>query len=91
MSHVRSMSLGQRSRSQLAFKVFAFYSGVLPITSSCMVGFQNVLAEIIITTRRCIGSKNHVARSKAKVAVGTYILCIQELCPTHNFIRHGGI
>ena len=43
MWHVRSMSLGQRSRSHLAFKVFAFYSDFRPITSSCVVGFEKIL------------------------------------------------
>ena len=42
------MSLGQRSRSQLALKVCAFKNRVQPITSSCMIGFKNYLAEMII-------------------------------------------
>ena len=49
MLHVRTMSLGQRSRSQSALKVCAFQIGVQPITSSCMVGFKNYLAEMFIT------------------------------------------
>ena len=48
------MSLGQRSRSQSALKVCAFQNCVQPITSSCMVGFKNYLAEMIITTRQYV-------------------------------------
>ena len=40
-------------------------------------------------------NKNHVARSKVKVTVCTYTLCIDFseicLCPTHNFVMHNGI
>ena len=55
-------------------------------------GFENFLAEMIITTRRCIACKNHVARSKIKVTVGTLSLCISKLCPTHKFIpKIGGV
>ena len=39
--------------------------------SSCLVGFENYLAEMIITTRRCVACKNHFARSKVRVTVGT--------------------
>ena len=44
---------------------------VRPITSSYMVDFENYLAQMIIITRRCVTCKNHVARSKVKVTVGT--------------------
>ena len=67
-------------------KVYAFQILVGPIRSSCMMGFKNYLAEMIIMTRQCVACKNHVARSKVKVITGTLSLCIPELCPTHNFI-----
>ena len=82
----KNMSLGQRSRSQLALKVCAFQIHVRPITSSCMVELKNYLEEIIITTRHCVACKNHAARSKVKVTAVTLSLCILESCPTHNFI-----
>ena len=85
------MALGHRSRSESALKVFVFKNCIKPITSSCMVGFENYLAEMIITTSQCVRCKNHVARSKVKVTVGTLSLCIPEACPTHNFIMHGRI
>ena len=44
---------------------------VRPITSLCMVGFKNNLAQMIIKTRRGVACKNHVARLKVKVTVGT--------------------
>ena len=34
-------------------------------------GNKNHLAQMIIMTRRCVACKNHVARSKVKVTVGT--------------------
>ena len=80
------MLLGQRSRSQLSLKVCVFQIHVQPITSSCMVGFENYLAEMIIMTRQCVLYKNHVARSKVKVTASTLSLCIPESCPTHKFI-----
>ena len=52
------MLLGQRSRSQSALNVCAFQNYVQPIASSYIVGFTNCLAEMIITTRRCIAHKN---------------------------------
>ena len=67
VSHTRTMLLGQRSRSQLAVKVCMFQNHVRPISSSCMVGFKNYLAQMIITTRQCVMCKNRVARSKFKV------------------------
>ena len=48
-----------------------FQIRVRPITSFCMVGFKNHLVQMIIKTRRCVVRKNHVARSKVKVTVGT--------------------
>ena len=52
-------------------RVCVFQMRVRPITSLCMVGFRNYLAQMIIKTRRCVTCKNHVARSKVKVTVGT--------------------
>ena len=60
-----------------------------------MVGFENNLAQLIIMIRGCIANKDHVARSKIKVTVGTETLCIDFnetcLCQTHNFVMHDGI
>ena len=50
--------------------VCVFQNRFRPITSTCMVGFGNNLAQIIIT-RHCVANKNHVARSKVKVTVRT--------------------
>ena len=69
------MSLGQRSRSQSAFKLSALTSvkpiRVRPIALLCMVEFKNNLAQIIFMTRQCVANKNHVARLKVKVTVYT--------------------
>ena len=67
MSRVRTISLGLRPKSHLALKVFAFLNCVRPITTSCIGGSKNYLADTIIMTRRCVGSKKHVARLKVKV------------------------
>ena len=70
----------------VCFRLFVcFQNRVQPTTSSCMVGFEKYLAQMIIRTRR-VACKNHVARSKVKVTVGTLILCIPESFPTHNSI-----
>ena len=66
----KNILLGKRSRSQPALKVCAFQIHVRPLTSSCMVGCENYLAEMILTTRRCFICKNHIARSKVKVTAG---------------------
>ena len=89
----KNMLLGQRSRSQPVLKDCAFQSHVRPITSSFMVGLDNYLAEIILTTRQCVECENHVAGSKVKVKVKayTYSLCVDISWSVHNFIRHGGI
>ena len=87
MLHVRTMSLDQRSRSQLALKICAFQIHVRPITSSCIVGFENYFAESISVTRRCVACKNPVPRSKVKVLADTLSLGIPESCPTHNFVK----
>ena len=87
MSRVRTMSLGQRSRTQLALKVCAFQIHVRPITSSCIVGFKNYFAEMIIVIRRCVACKNHVPRSKVNVTADTLCFGIPESCPTLNFIK----
>ena len=60
--------LGQRPRSQLALKICAFQNHVRPLTSSCMVGFENYLVQMIIMTR-CIACKNHASRSKSALKV----------------------
>ena len=86
------MALGQRSRSQLTLKVCAFQNHVQPLTSfQKSVGFENYLAQMIITISQCVVSKNHVARSKVKVTVHTYSLCIGISCSAHNVIQYGGI
>ena len=64
---------------------------VRPITSSCIVGFKNYLAQMITGTRWCVACKNHDARSDVKVTVGTLSFCILKSCPTHNFIMLGRI
>ena len=57
MPHIRSMSPGQRSRSQSALTICAFMNCVQPVTTSYTVGFQDYLAEMI-TTKRCVAYKN---------------------------------
>ena len=80
MSRTRIMSLGQRLRSQSAHNLFAYASlnplCVRSITFSCMVGFKNNLAQMIIMTRQCVTNKNQFARSKVKATVCTETLCI---------------
>ena len=44
---------------------------VQPITLSCLVGFENNVAQISIMTKQCVANKNHVARSKVKVTMPT--------------------
>ena len=84
------MSLGQRSRLRLALKVCAFQNHVQPITSSCMVGFINYSAEMIITTRQYVvcNDMSLGQRSRLRLALS---LCIPDSCPTHNFILRSGI
>ena len=45
---------------------------------------------MIMTTKRCVVCKNHVAMSKVKVTVCTYSLCIglneTYSCPAHNIV-----
>ena len=71
-------------------KGFAFQNHVQPFTSSCMVGFESYLAQMIIIIRQCVMCKNHIARSKVKVTVRTYSLfigfCETCLCLAHNFV-----
>ena len=62
---VRTMSLGQSSRSQSTLTVCALTSHVQPIISSGMVGFENYLAQMIIKTRQCVLYKKHVALSRS--------------------------
>ena len=87
---VRTMSLGQRSRSQSTLTVCTLASHVQPIISSCMVGFENYLVQMIIKPRQCVLCKNHVATSKVRFTVCTYSLCtgLNEtyLCLAHNFV-----
>ena len=90
MSCVRTVSLGQRSRSQSTFTVCTLASHVQLIISSCMMGFENHLAQMIIKPTPCVLCKNHVASSKFRFKVRTYSLCIglneTYLCPAHNFV-----
>ena len=90
MSGVRTMLQGQRSRSQSALKVCVFQNPVRALTSSIFVGFENYLAQMVFMTRQCVMCKNHVARSKVKVTVPTYNLCIgfSETCScrAHYFV-----
>ena len=51
--------------------VCVFQIRVRSITSLYMVGFKNYLAQMIIKIRRFVACKNHFARSKAEVTVGT--------------------
>ena len=62
----KNMSLGQRSRLQFTLKVCAFQIYVRPITSSCVVGLEKYLAEMIITTRQCVMCKNHVSGQRSR-------------------------
>ena len=59
------MSLGQRSSSQSALKLCAFQNCVQPITS-CMVLFKFFLAEMIITTQRCVVCKNMLLGQRSR-------------------------
>ena len=45
-----------------ALKICAFQNRVQPLTSSCIVGFENYMAQMITTTRQCVMYKNHVTR-----------------------------
>ena len=69
MLQIGTMLLGQRSRPQSALKLCAKASltpvYVKPIALSCMVGFENNLAQMVIMIRQCDLYKNHVARSKS--------------------------
>ena len=78
----KDITLGQRSRSQPALTVRTFEIHVRPITSSCIVGFENDLAEMITVTRQCVTCKNHVPSSKFKVTADSLSSGIPELCPT---------
>ena len=68
-----------------------FQIRVRHITSLCMVGFKNYLAQMIIKTRQRVACKNHIARSKVKGTVGSLSFWVLKSCPTHNFIMHGRI
>ena len=46
---------------------FSETCSVLPVTWSSMLGFKNDVAQMIIITRGCVASKNHLASSKFKV------------------------
>ena len=41
------------------------------ITLSCMVGFENNLAQMINMAKQCVANGNHVTWSKVKVTVRT--------------------
>ena len=62
----KNMLLSQRSRSQPALKVFAFQIQAGPITSSCMMGFENYLEKVIITTRQCVDIRTMSLRQRSK-------------------------
>ena len=67
--------------------VCVFKNRVRSITSSCMVGLENNLAQVIIMTVQYVGNKYHVAGWKVKVTVRTLTLWIGFtetcLCPTY--------
>ena len=63
---------------------------VRPITSFCMLGFKNHLAQMITKTRRCVARKNLVARKKSRSQLALKGFDILKSCPTYNFIMHGG-
>ena len=42
---------------------------VCPVTLSSVMGFQNNLAQMIITARQCVECKSQVASSKVKVTM----------------------
>ena len=52
--------------------VSVFQICVQPITSVCMVGFKNHLAQMIIKTRLCVACKKNVARSKTQSALKVF-------------------
>ena len=72
----KNMLLGQRSRSQPALKVCAFQIDVQLITSSCMVGCENYLAEMIIMTRRCVASRTMSLGERSRSQPALLSLCI---------------
>ena len=76
-------------RVRVCMRVCVFQNRVRLITS-CMEGFKNYLAQMIIKTK-CVACKNRFPRSKVKVAVGTQSFCVLQSCPTHNFIMHSRI
>ena len=89
MSCVRTISLGQRSRSQSTLTVCALTSPVQPLILSCMVGFKNDLVQMIINPRQCVLFKNHGAMSMVRFTICTYSgIGVNEtyLCPAHNFV-----
>ena len=53
--------------TQTLCKNFSETSSCLPITWSSMLGFINIMAQMIITTRGCVANKNQVTSSKFKV------------------------
>ena len=67
------MSVGYRSRSLFALKLCAQTSVTLvrvhPIPLSCIVGFENNVAQMILMAKQYAANKNHNARSKVNVKV----------------------
>ena len=51
--------------------VCVFQNSVRLITSSCIMGFENNLAQMIIMTRRYVAYKSHVDMFKVKVTLHT--------------------
>ena len=43
-----------------------------------MVGFENYLAEMIVTTRRCVAFKNHNARPKVRSQLALKIFAFKN-------------
>ena len=91
------MSLGQRSRSQPALLSFCIPESY-PIHNFIwtLVAFENNLAGMIITTRRCVACKYHVSMSKVKVTVPltfcAWASCVQPITsPGMRFILNGSI
>ena len=66
------MAEGHIESSCLCVSVRVFQNCVRAITEPYMMGFENNLAQMIMT-RPCVANKNYVAWSKVKVTVRTLI------------------
>ena len=60
-----------------------------------MLGFINNVTQMIIMTRGCVATKNHVANSKVqgyRPYLNFVYSCNKSLLyPAHNFVLHSGI